>query len=91
MVGILDGHLWIWIVLIILYSVLCIFLAVKIYFINESRRGLAMILETKTNGGWIQALTPLRKGKHYFIEDLQMRDSIGQTYFQHGVAIWQLQ
>ncbi|KAF2901357.1 hypothetical protein ILUMI_04829 [Ignelater luminosus] len=60
-VGILNGHLWIWIILIVLYTVLCIFLAAKIYFINESRCGLSMFLETKRSEGLLKALTPLRK------------------------------
>ncbi|CAG9828914.1 unnamed protein product [Diabrotica balteata] len=64
MIGILNGNLAIWIIFVVCYTLLCLFLSLKIYFLNYVVDGLNQFRNSITKKGFTQhALKPIRKAR----------------------------
>lgn len=67
MVGILNGSMVIWIIFAISYTVLCIAVSFKIYFLNYVLEGFLQLKNNINERGLCSdAFKPIRKGKFCF-------------------------
>lgn len=63
MVGILNGSLAIWIFFVLVYSILCVYISFKIYFVSYVLDGFIQFKNSLTERGFRrETFVPIRKG-----------------------------
>lgn len=68
MIGILNGTLTVWIVFVVIYSLLCVYISFKIYFISFVFDGFKQLKDNIQNSeDKVEAIVPIRKSKSLLI------------------------
>lgn len=74
MVGVLNGHISLWIIFIIFYIFLCIYVSFNIYFLSYVKRGVQGVVdEWTTDHDVLKAIEPKRKGRFTFSSWFQVK------------------
>lgn len=85
MVGILNGNLAVWIIFVICYSFLCIFLSLKIYYLNYVIDGLRQLKDNFSNKGITarECFRPIRRTRFILLLIANIAN-----YSMLGTGLW---
>ncbi|XP_056636310.1 SID1 transmembrane family member 1-like isoform X1 [Diorhabda sublineata] len=85
MIGILNGNLVIWITFVVCYSFLCIFLSLKIYYLNYVIDGLRQLKKNLSNSGITirECFRPIRKTRFILLVIANIAN-----YAMLGIGLW---
>jgi hypothetical protein len=68
MVGILNSTLSVWIVFVVIYSVLCVYISFKIYFVSFVFDGFKQLKKTFTSSdNKVEAIAPIKKSRFFLL------------------------